>query len=149
MSVVFFVMGILRSRYLEAAGGIIISPVLFMIINDFLFSAAVSYAFFFLPTKKDEADKERFNQLKKEITVLENEKEALKSSQSNLPVNLGLHLKARLGRMSYDGEMKEWIQRLCRETIGVFVRENIENRKDGVTPMGFRNLRGYQSNISH
>lgn len=136
----FYGLGILRSIYFHQTGHIDINPAIFTLLNTFFFGIATTYAYFFLPTKQDEVDKEKSDDLQKEIRDLEKEERDLIATRDNLPAKLSKSLSERLNKMTYESNIKEWVANLCNETIGEFIRENISTRKDNLTPACFRNL---------
>lgn len=142
----FYGLGILRSIYFHEKGGLDIHPALFTLLNTFFFGVATTYAYFFLPTKQDEVDKEKHDDLQKEILGLEKEKKELVDTLDNMPGKLTTSLSERLNKMTYQSDMKGWIANLCQETIGAFIRENISVRRDNVTPECFQNISNEKMN---
>lgn len=136
----FYGLGILRSIYFHQTGDLDIHPAIFALSNVFFFGVATTYAYFFLPTRQDEVEKVRSDALQQKVRDMEKEMGDLVKSRDALPEKLSTSLSERLNKMSYESGIKDWIDHLCDETIGEFIRENISVRSDNIMPACFQNL---------
>ncbi len=137
VTVIFTVLGLLRSQMLVLHTQQSVSAVYFVLLNLFVFIASAVVSYFLLP--EWEAIKALIQSRKKQHEKRQRQQnyKALTQQEKHLHTQAEQHVKNRILNIGQAYDLERQIHLWYREAVGVFIQENLIRRSDGITPKCF------------
>ncbi len=134
LTIVFYVLGIFRSKGLEENGDFESSPLYFCCLNLFFFSVTAIVALLYKPTLADRKQLDLWHTLLDEIAELERRKKECETKEINLLAAYHKKREAYEKIYSYACGLEALVSQLYRDAIQSYISTNIQYRSDSVVP---------------
>lgn len=134
LTIVFYVLGVFRSKGLDSGEDIVSSPWYFCCLNLFFYSVTSIVALLNKPTLADRKQLDLWHTLLDEIAELERRKKECETKEQN--VLLAYHKKREEYDKiySYACSLEALVSQLYRDAIQSYISTNIQYRSDSVVP---------------
>lgn len=139
VGILFFILGVLRSMYLNEDALLKIPPWVFAGVNLILFGSAALFAYFQFPTKEQRDEMQRYLEKKRKVDEETNRMTELEVQLATEERDIYEQVQVLLQRKAKAKSLKAEVTAHAREGIGLYKNENLLARRDDIVPPCFNN----------
>jgi hypothetical protein len=132
-TLVFIVLAVMRSTFL-ALHNITVSPVIFVVVNLFLFIVSCLLSYLIIPRADEQQQRKRRAQLEKAIDSRIQIMESLRVEKNKLSDIVAVRLQYHNHVSDLSKHYKQWCTDLSADLLAIFKRTNLVFRSDRCTP---------------